>query len=59
MIRQHLFQGVKPGSQEHLEKFLLEQKHNREKAQNPSLFMLVTSSFLVGCLVTLLVTVPL
>ncbi|KFC51291.1 hypothetical protein DK37_20135 [Halomonas sp. SUBG004] len=34
MIRQHIYQGTQPGSREHLDKFLMEQKHSRAKSKN-------------------------
>lgn len=59
MIRQHLFNGAQPGSQEHLEKYLNEQKLRREKEAHPELLWLTAASFSAGCLATLAFVIPL
>ena len=59
MIRQHIYQGTQPGSREHLEKFLMEQKHSRAKAKQTDVVTVATVSFFTGCLVTLLATMTL
>jgi len=56
MIRQHIFKGTQPGSREHLEKYLMEQKHSRAKAKQLDVVTVATVSFFAGCLVTLLAT---
>lgn len=57
MIRQHIYKGTQPGSREHLEKYLMEQKHSRAKAKQPDVVTIATVAFFAGCLVTLLATV--
>ncbi|WP_447893950.1 hypothetical protein [Vreelandella sp. GE22] len=59
MIRQHLFNGAQPGSREHLEKFLNEQRINREKERKNDLIWLTAASFLAGTLATLAFAIPL
>lgn len=59
MIRQHLYNGAKPGSREHLENYLMEQRHRREKSQEAEMMKLASLAFLAGCVVTLLATLPL
>ncbi|WP_252107030.1 MULTISPECIES: hypothetical protein [unclassified Halomonas] len=59
MIRQHLFNGAQPGSPEHLEKYLSEQKLRREKESNTEFLWLTAASFLAGSLATLAFVVPL
>ncbi|RUR37875.1 hypothetical protein [Vreelandella populi] len=58
MIRQHLYNGAKPGSREHLEYYLTEQRHRREKSQETEMVKLASLAFLAGCVVTLLATLP-
>lgn len=59
MIRQHLFNGAKPGSREHLEKYLMEQRHRRSKNQEADIIKLASLAFLAGCVVTVLAMLPL
>ncbi|MAP35005.1 MAG: hypothetical protein CME75_04270 [Halomonas sp.] len=56
MIRQHLYKGTQPGSREHLEKYLMEQKYIRTKSREHNVLTVATMAFFAGCLVTLLAT---
>ncbi|GGW60607.1 hypothetical protein [Vreelandella hamiltonii] len=53
-MRQHLYKGTQPGSREHLEKYLMDQKRSRAKVKEPDKLVIATSAFFLGCAMTLL-----
>lgn len=53
-MRQHLYKGTQPGSREHLEKYLMDQKRSRAKVKEPDTLVIATSAFFLGCAMTLL-----
>ncbi|UDM08180.1 hypothetical protein LG409_04550 [Halomonas sp. NyZ770] len=53
-MRQHLYKGTQPGSREHLEKYLMDQKRSRAKTKEPDTLAIATSAFFLGCAMTLL-----